>query len=131
MANVALVTAQLEALKAAWRWSPAGRKHAQLDAVAKGPTGARKAQARRFARSGRAYLSPDVVLPLGCPKPDAIREAKKRPVGNPLLWESNAPASGCRELRKPVSFRRPPREEFTGLPEWDGPTRQYFADTTK
>lgn len=58
-----------------------------------------RAARARERRGARKYLHANVVLPVGTPAPETMREAKKVPVGNPALWEEHAPASGCREMR--------------------------------
>ena len=101
MANLALEVAQLEALKEAWAWTPAGRKARQQRDL---PGREKKAATARFRRGARSYLHPDVRLPQGTPAVETMRETKKRPIGNPALWPDFAPAHGCREMRGAVGI---------------------------
>jgi len=99
MASLALEVAQLEALKAAFAYTPAGRRARQRLLVAKAGQKAKVAAGRRVRRGARSYLDPMVALPLGTPAVETMREAAKVPVANPALWPEHAPASGCREMR--------------------------------
>lgn len=103
MADSALEVAQAEAYKQAVVAALIDRGYlprpTTLTAMQRQSLRQLRAAKARKRRGARKYLDPDVMLPIGTPAPETMREAKKRPVGVPSRWESAAPASGCRELR--------------------------------
>lgn len=126
MTDSSLLLAQREVLHGVWLATPAGKVFSTLHAETAAVPKVKVASARRARRNARSYLPTDTRIPLGTPRPERMREVKKRPIGNPLAWAEHAPASGCREMRRSYGSV----DTHAGSSSWGGKPRPYFAMTT-